>query len=286
VQHHDQITHVAFIHLKSMIMTTTKAQVVRILILNVLFLIIAIHLIKAQGSPDALMSTAHVEGADHATVKIRSDGYSNDTSEIKFTNMDMDGTGTEFVIRSSNENGLTISSNSDLTGNTTDNIMTFEPSGGVVVGDLQGISQGVLVADEDGRLVKIGKPQFTMGTNLNTPDVAVNTSSWTPCGPTKMFVKDYDHTIIDAQFFGNVRFSDASSGINAVSYRVEVLGQSPQGWAAGKIYDETTWRYISSKTFYKNLPAGTYTVQVHARSSNAAANVFLDGTATIVIEER
>lgn len=175
-------------------------------------------------------------------------------------------------------------SSSILQMNAQGNIMTLEQDGDTYIGSLAGVSSGIVIADQNGKLSRFDGSNYTMRTNLNTPDSPVNNTTWSPAGPNMTFTKLHDYTIIEAKLFSNVRFTGAT--INSVQYRVEIIGQNNNGYAPGKIYDESTWRFTSSTSVYKSLPAGTYTAQIHVRSNSGSGTVFLDNNGTIVIEER
>ena len=241
---------------------------------------------SGQGSPDAVESLTRTDGLNHATVKIYSEGYSTDTTELKFTNMTQFGTGTEFVVRSSNETGLNFSSNSDLLNNTTEDILVLAPNGNISMNSLSGSGAGVVIADNNGNLKKLDVPRYYRKTNLNVPGTTVNAASWTPVGPTFTFTKAYDETIVDAQMYSLVRWDSPTAGAGAVAYRVEILGQPLFIYASGRCRQEITWEFASSRSIYDTLPAGTYTAQIHARTNTGTAFTFFDDRGWIFIEER
>ena len=116
------------------------------------FLIFSSLELLAQGSEDPSHSINTVEGVGYAVSKIRSTSFESDTSALKFTNMTNFGVGTEFEISNINEEGLLISSNSDLSQNTSDSILMLKPSGKVIVGDLKGVGSRLISANEEGVL--------------------------------------------------------------------------------------------------------------------------------------
>lgn len=113
-----------------------------------------------QGTPDPIQSISTIESTDHAVMKMRANSFTADTTTLKFTNMNDDGIGTEFLIQSTNEDGLKFSSFSDLTSNSTDGILLLEPDGAVIVGDLKSIENRVVTANPNGRLEAITTPKF------------------------------------------------------------------------------------------------------------------------------
>jgi len=255
--------------------------------LNLFFLFLSLPFIVGQGSPDAVPASTITSGESHATIKAQSNGYTNDTTEVKWTNMNSVGTGTEFVLRSVNETGLVLSSNSDLTNNTKDNIMTFQADGNVQIGNLAGAGSQVLSTDNSGRIIE-SQSNFNSFANLNTPPVDVTFTAWSPVGPSITFTKEFDHTIIEADFLGIVSY--VTSSASGVRLRVQIDGATNHRYAEGAVNASTVPDFTVSKSIFKNLPAGTYTAQVHARSLGGnATEVFLGPGGlggTIWIEER
>lgn len=242
---------------------------------------------NAQGSPDALLSSNTTSGETHATVKVRSNGFSNNTSEIKLTNMNSGGAGTEFVLRSTNEAGLVVSSNSDLSENTTDNIMTFKPNGDLNIGAFAGGGTQIVSTDNTGKLLE-SQSNFGIKTNLNTAPVNITSSVWTAVGPSYTFTKEFDHTIIDAQYLGILNYATTSA--SGVRVRIQIGTTAPSPYAEGAVNSNSANSFVVSKNIFKTLPSGTYTAQVYGRSLGGnATNVQLGPSGlggTIWIEER
>ena len=266
---------------------TINLKLVGRLGLNLFFILLGSQYIIAQSSPDAMLSSNTTSGESHATIKVHSNGYDDDTTEIKLTNMLNGGLGTEFVFRSINEQGLVLSSNSDLSTNTRPNIMTFEPDGELVIGTLAGGGTQTLSTDNNGKLVE-SQSNFSVGVSLNTSPVDVTFTDWSPVGPSKTFTKEFDHTIIEADYFGIVDYTTSSAF--GVRVRVQIDGATVNRYAEGAVNVFTAPDFTVSKSIFENLAAGTYTVQVHARSLGGnATNVNLGPNGlggTIWIEER
>jgi|GEM_PF-5924840 len=254
------------------------------------FLFFSIATVFCQGSMDADTAVLSVEGGNHATLKIRSDGYLSDTTELKFTNMDAIGTGTEFVIRSANETGLSVSSNSDLTGNTANDILLLQPSGNVLMSSLTGTGQEFVGVNSDGRLLRVPNPSispqnFSIRTNLNTANPTVKNTTWTAVGPSLTFTKDENETLIDASLQTLARHSTSTSP-NFVRYELRITGQTAHRQCPGAVAENSTWEFITAQAIFKNLPAGTYTIQIFGRSNNGNADPFFGPAGTILVEER
>jgi hypothetical protein len=69
-----------------------------------------------------------------STVRISSTNYA-DTSSLVLSNRTLFGAGTDFILSSNQENGLNISSTSDLPGNVNPSILFLNPQGNVGVGN-------------------------------------------------------------------------------------------------------------------------------------------------------
>jgi hypothetical protein len=94
-----------------------------------------------------------VRNAVKADIKIRTETF-NDTSHLMFSNRNTSNEGTDFSLRSIREQGLFISSASDLSANTNDSTMIINPQGRVGVGglpatsailDIKSTNKGILV---------------------------------------------------------------------------------------------------------------------------------------------
>jgi len=75
----------------------------------------------------------HIKNASRNTVKISSAGFS-DTTELVLSNRDNLNQGTDFSFKSMREEGLYLSSLSDLAGNTAANSIVVRPNGNVGIG--------------------------------------------------------------------------------------------------------------------------------------------------------
>ena len=102
---------------------------------------------KSPGTTDPITSYMEVSGEGWSVIKARSNSYSDDSTYLKLTNMTDGGTGTEMILECKNEEGLSFNSFSDLSGNTTDNILVLEPNGEVGIGTDNPRSELHLIGD-------------------------------------------------------------------------------------------------------------------------------------------
>lgn len=230
----------------------------------------------AQGSPDAPLSSSSTSGMSHATHKIHSNGYLGDTTELKFTNMTLGGEGTEFVIRSVNESGLVISSNSDLASNTTDNIVTFAPSGNVTIGQLAGLGNSSVMVNSDGRLSRGQQTLYTHEDMINTTSTNINSANiWMQVGPTVSFTKTSNTSSVEAELLSRVRYAGGTA--EGVYFRVNITGISATQFTEAAVVDANNIDFVVAKSYFESLPAGTYSVYAQARTgAGTATGVSLD----------
>ncbi len=191
---------------------------------------------NSQGTPDPLYSITTIESTDHAVLKLRSDSYLADTTTIKFTNMDDFGTGTEFLIQSAVENGLKISSNSDLSANTADSILLLRPDGQVIIGDLKGPGIRNVAVNNQGKLVTDGIEYYfnpTLGKVVDasafmTPDIYL-----APINPgtAVRIVTDVNVDSIDLQWF-QLPISLPSGPVQSITVCYSVTDNASDGLAA------------------------------------------------------
>jgi len=134
--------------------------------------------------------------------------------------------------------------------------------GDIVITNLAQTSGTAICLDSNGKVVAY-EPQFTLLSGLNTGGSTVSPFAWDPVGPAKTFTKQYDHTIIDAQLNESVYWSGSA---NTVRFRVELMNQTISNVVGGQSSNPVTWEHVTSHSIYRNLPAGTYTAQVFARS--------------------
>ena len=245
--------------------------------------------VYGQFSTDAAFATSSVDGDGHATIKVRSDGYENDSTQIKLANVNNFGEGTEFVIQSTNEDGMSISSNSDLTMNTTEDILVLKPNGEVLINDLAGSGSGPVMATSDGLLSRsVSFDAFHKRENLCSGSIAISViDTWFPLGPTISFIKEHSFTKINAQLLSHARYTGGST--TGVFFVVRIIGQNADMETYAAVIGVNNIDFIVAKSSFIGLPAATYTAQVYALIKNGTATgVLLDPgcfDGTILIEE-
>jgi len=144
--------------------------------------------------------------------------------------------------------------------------------GDVIISSVDVINGRAVCFDDQGKIENY-EPNFTSFNNLNTGESTVPFTTWTPVGPPKTFTKEFDCTIIDAQLNDSVYWSGADA--RTIRLRVQILNENLSASIGGQSSNAVTWEHVTSHTIYKNLPAGTYTAQVFARSIGGTAQVSL-----------
>lgn len=99
--------------------------------------------------PKALVE---IKKAGYSKLKIRTTGFSADTAVLELSNRSSAGTGTDFLFSHIQENGLVISSRSDLLANTRDSLMTITPQGNTRFRSLRGIGTRQVTANANGEI--------------------------------------------------------------------------------------------------------------------------------------
>ena len=87
---------------------------------------------SAATDPKAMLE---IKKATYSKLKVRSLSY-NDTAELQLSNRTVGNAGTDFNFRSIREEGLFLSTSSDLAVNNSDSIMTVTPRGNIGIGGL------------------------------------------------------------------------------------------------------------------------------------------------------
>lgn len=263
-------------------------------IATIIFTIFCTLLISSLGysqsvdPPNAIM---HVEGAGHSVIKASSSGYTNDSTEVKFTNVAASGFGTEFVIKSVNETGLSISSNSDIGANNTDRIIHFEPDGDVYLGDLKGGGTRPLFINDDGKIITGCPSKFASFTSDEINFSTTNTN-WVAVGNVRSFHKDCAETNLKIRYTDRIFYDQ--DDLVSVQIMIRVDGQIPDYRSEGSTYDNNstssnklnTW--FSTESIYTNLGIGNHNIRVYIRTIGGPGTGTIDPgnfNSAIIVEE-
>ena len=253
-----------------------------------LFILLSFNLISQSVDPPNAKTV--VEGEGHAVIKAHSLGYLNDSTEIKLTNINSVGEGTEFVIKSLNETGLSINSNSDLSANTTDSILFLQPDGDVIIGKLKGGGSRPLFVDDDGQ-IRAGCPTTFAVYETNISAFTTTATGYQAVGPSYSYTKDCNESILKIRLSDRMFYDEVNEV--AASIQVRVNGIVPHYSSDGSVWDANdtgsnklnTW--YSTESIYENLSSGTYTLQIYVNISGGGEGTIDPGNfiSRIIVEE-
>lgn len=152
-------------------------------------------------------------------------------------------------------------------------------------------SQGdgrVLISDAAGQTTW-GSSGWGNISSLNSTSTNI-TTTWTPVGPILSFSKLYDNTRLVAFLDSRVYAGAFSGGATGAVFQVRVNGLQGDFFSQGAITTSGVIDFLSFKSIYSALPAGTYSIQVYARTfTGGSTGVLLDpggwGGSILVKEE-
>lgn len=133
----------------------------------------------------------------------------------------------------------------------------------------QKIRNGAVTAE---KLSKDSK--FTNYTRfLSLDDRAVTvTSSWTKLNIGESeFVKVHDGTKVEVFLHSRAASGLFDRGVSWIQYQLRVNGVESEFYVTHLLFESLVTEYITLKSIYDNLPAGTHTVEVWARTSTMSS---------------